>query len=192
MLFKITKTIEQDITTSPGIKEETAFKKYLTQQGQTLRNHVAQFERDYSYHLVSHGTWSSHHLLRQILEQYGPATLIMTTWSMSEPAVKEVLRMVDEKLITDITALFDIRTPTSAPEAVQLAQANIAKCSLGRVHAKMLVLHGDGYSVSITTSANLTTNRKVERYVVTFNDEIADFDRDWILAMVADANPFLP
>jgi hypothetical protein len=154
----------------------------LADKGVNVRNVIASVTPGMTYHIVSHGLWSSHDLLEIILDEHGPADVLLTSWSISAPAIKKVVRLHKDGRIRSLKALFDHRVHVNYPEATQLAEMGIAQLFYSKVHAKSMAIIGDGWAMSIVSSANLTTNRRIERFVISTSIEVALWEKEWIEA----------
>lgn len=183
-------TSNSDIDSIMSHSAQVNYERLLNEVGQPLSECVKRFEQGRTYHIWSHGRWSSHHILEQVVKQHGPADVWFTSWVISAPAVQKLIQLREKGHLHAIHALLDLRVKTHSPEASQLVEKTTAKLRLTKIHAKTMVIIGGGYACSIVTSANLTTNRRVERFVVTFDTTIAHFDQKVIQTMMEDGVQF--
>jgi hypothetical protein len=116
--------------------------------------------------------------------------LFLTSWTISEQPIKEILKHLDSGMITNINCLLDSRVKINCPNAYQIAQHRLANLKLCHIHAKLAVLKGTDLSVTINSSANLSRNQTIEAYVLTESKELADYHSEWILEKLKDSNPF--
>jgi hypothetical protein len=199
MLFKptdIPKQIIEDTTSdgfdfdmSPEVSTGEAF-TYLSSKSAKLGDVFGEIEKDKTYHIATRGNWSSPHLIEHILNQIGPAKCYLTSWSVKEQAVRILMLLMDSGRITELHALFDERIKVNCPQAYQLAESNIADIRLTKIHAKMVILMNDDWGISISTSANLTRNPRIEKFVVSTHMNVAQFDKAWIDAELRQSQPF--
>lgn len=143
-----------------------------------------------STHYVSKGDWSMHDLVMQLLKKYQPAELFISTYALRETPVRQLVMAIDRKEISSIKMLLDYRAKVRTPQVYELAQMNINQIYLTSVHAKVCVLRSAAGSITIAGSANWTTNPKIEYGVVTMNEQIAEFNIDWMQNIMNDAEIF--
>ena len=128
----------------------------------------------------SYGRWSMHDLMIYILKQTGPADVLVTTWSISEAAVREMLLKHKEGLIKSIKFLIDPRIKVRNPKPLQLLAANFPYKFIA-CHAKVTTIENENWNISIVSSANMTNNPRFERGVIFPFKEIFEFDKQTIL-----------
>jgi len=183
----------------PAIDDEKVLKAYkssakskhtLAKIGQSLDTVMADFQKDHTFFFPSRGSWSSHNLLEWILQRTGPAKVWITSWTISEPAVRALIRMVNDGLIQEAQCLFDERIRVHCPQAYQLADMTAMNLKLMKIHAKCIVVINDDWGVAVSTSANFTTNRRVESYVLSTELVVANSFKDWIQNELNGARPF--
>lgn len=158
--------------------------------GEVLDQLIPDIEKETSLHLPSFGNWSFNHMIAHCIKLTGAAKLYLTSWTISEQPVKELLQLLDDGMITELVCLLDSRVPKQCPNAYQIAQHRFANLKLCHIHAKMAVLINDQYQVTINSSANLSRNDAIEAYVVTESLGIAKHHAAWITEQMNDAYPF--
>jgi len=183
-------TDADDFSDLRPIQVEGESHTYLSPKTQKLGDAFGLIEREQTYHIATRGAWSSPHLMEHLLNQIGPAECYLTSWSVKEQAVRILMMLMDSGKITSLHCLFDERIRVQCPQAYQLAEHNIADIRLTKIHAKQVILINADWHVSITTSANLTRNPRIERFVISTHKSVALFDRDWIRKEIDQANPF--
>ena len=132
------------------------------------------------FNLVSDGKWSMIHLLLKILQNTGPADVYATTWSINEDAIRSLIDLRSQGLMTDLKFLFDFRVRKYRPGAYFLAK-NHFDCRIASCHAKVTIVMNDKYNVSIIGSPNYTRNDRIEAVVIFENKDISLFHKGWIL-----------
>ena len=141
-------------------------------------------------HYATAADWSTHDLALYLIEQVGPADVLVATWSISEPAVRHAVCALLDGRFTRLRMLIDWRTRTRCPEALQLATANAAQLRTASVHAKVTILRNAQWAVTIIGSANWTNNPRIEAGVVSTDPSVADFHTRWLEQELAGAAPF--
>ena len=116
-LFKLEK--QEDESLASESKAHVAAEKKranrLSKASGVTSDVIGTLEKDQTVHWVSMGEWSSHDLLMHILKEIGPAEVCLCTWSASEYAVRQIIRLCDEGKITKISALLDWRAKVRRP-----------------------------------------------------------------------------
>lgn len=194
MLFDsgdINKDVQDHEPKTPKTAKSKLKNKFvLGTAGETLQRLLPEIEKDSALHLPSFGNWSFNHMIAHCLSLTGAAKVYLTSWTISEQPVKELLQLLDKGTIAELVCLFDSRVPKQCPNAYQIAQHRFANLKLCHIHAKMAVLINDQYQVTINSSANLSRNDAIESYVVTESLAIAKHHAAWITEQMNDAYPF--
>jgi hypothetical protein len=164
--------------------------KALGKAKDTLNDVFPSIKNGESIHYVSMGEWSSHDLLLHLLEKTGPADVIMCTWSVSENAIRQMLKKMETGLIKSLKAVLDWRVKVRRPEALNFLKYNIADIRLTSCHAKVTVIKNEKWNIAIVTSANYTNNPRIEAGVVCCEKSVADFHSDWLLKELDNSSPF--
>lgn len=177
----------------PPSKDGTASFR-VGKHGVDLAQLLPEIKPDHTYPIITNGHWSLHEMIAYLAQHTGPAAVHMTTWGITAEPLKSLLRIQEQGSITSVHCFFDSRIRKQCPEAYQLLQQAVNSgriaVSLGKTHAKIVVLIGPRASYAICTSANLTNNPRVEAYILlTYADVAASF-RSVIEQLIAGGNPF--
>jgi len=144
-------------------------------------------------HVVSMGDWSCDNMVAWALGIVGPSDLSFTTWSISRAPASRLICMADDGHILDLYGVFDLRTAVTSAEAIRMMRARFGKVRLYDSHAKVYVLTGGLFPLTIISSGNFTNNPRVEATVICADPEIAEFHREWITTVwLAAEDPFAP
>lgn len=141
------------------------------------------------YHLVSAGLWAMHELLFHLLTFTGPARVTLATWSMSETAVRQLVRGLDAGLITSLHALLDARVRVRTPEVLAFLKCQAARVRITANHAKVTVIENDAWQIAVVSSANMTNNPRYEATVVDCHPGAARLHCGWIENELRKAHP---
>jgi hypothetical protein len=150
---------------------------------------IGELHPDQHIHIPSLGSWSMHDVLAFLLRQTGPADVWITSWTITEEPVRLLLEHLQTGSIRSLKALFSERVEAMNPAAHQLARFNL-QVKLTKIHAKSIVLINDTWGITVGGSANFTRNPRIEKYIICTHRSIAEYERDWIEAVMADADPF--
>lgn len=155
-----------------------------------VRDAVGEIEQNKVMFIPTRGNWSNHDLLELILQKTGPAKVWITSWTVSEPAVRSLIQMIDSGLIQEIHCLFDERIKVHCPQAYQLAEKTVVDMKLAKIHAKCIAVINDDWGVAVVTSANFTRNPRIEAYALCTDRDVAEKQRDWIQDEMNNNRPF--
>jgi hypothetical protein len=145
----------------------------------SLKKYIGEIPKDKMIHFVTNGRWSMHDLLVYILKQTGPADVLVSTWSISELAIRTIVQKYDEGLILSIAFLADPRIKVRNPKPLQMLSANFHH-KLKADHAKVTTIENDSWNISIVGSANFTNNPRIERGIIIPFKDVFEFDKAWI------------
>lgn len=153
----------------------------------SIANEFDKYEPDENHIIagVSKGAWNNHDFLFYWLNRLGPAKVYLTTWAISEIAMRNLVQFMTDGLIIDLFALFDYRNTSRKPAELAFIENNASRIKLAKCHAKMLVIYTP-IPVVLTGSANMTRNPRLENITVYFGGAAADFHRDIILKEMDD------
>jgi exonuclease VII small subunit len=157
---------------------------------QRVQEVIGTLKMGKTVHFASMGEWSTHDLLFHVLKQTGPADVYLSTWSVSEDAIRQIIKKMNTGEIKLIKAVFDWRIKVRRPEAYEFAKYKIADIRLSSCHAKVTAIINDKWSVAIVGSANYTNNPRIEAGVISCDKVAADFHRSWIMAELNKSDPF--
>ncbi len=141
-------------------------------------------------HFLSDGDWSMHDLVNELLKKYHPAELFFTTYALREFSVRQLINALDKNLLVGVTCLIDYKAKSRTPDAYQLASMNVNRIYLTQIHAKVMVLRSPEGCVSVVSSANWTSNPRIECGVLSTRTDVAEFHINWIENVLSHAEIF--
>ena len=128
-----------------------------------LDKYFADFGQNLSYFYISNGKVSSYQLINYFLDKFEhPATMHITTWGMTELAIRQLAQRKASGKIKDLYFLFSQQTKVNKANEYQLAVKIATAHKILPCHAKIYLIKTDAHQVSIITSANLNRNNKLE------------------------------
>jgi hypothetical protein len=149
--------------------------------GEALGELVHGIER----YFVTKGQFSLIDLIRRILDQTGPADVVISTWTSAGADIAEAFDLLDDGRIRSIRFLvdhfFQRRKPQFCGQIRKLFGDESIRVT--RNHAKLVVITNDEWKISVLTSMNLNTNPRLEYALVRESPELADFNLRWINAI---------
>lgn len=115
-----------------------------------------------------------YHLLEFILEQTGPANVVLTTFSVSEEFIRKLLHMKESGLIKSLVVVADHRTAVKALRLTLFTNNIAEELLLGNNHAKVILVENRECKVSVVTSQNQTRGNRIECGMICTLSEIYD------------------
>lgn len=173
-----------------AMRLQLAHKYELGKYNHVLDDVIGSFRMGEEIHYVTGARWSAHNLLHWILQRTGPANIYISTYTISEDAVRLLHTMKEAGTIKEIHALIDKRFDNRNAKAMQFAKENFNSLKLRDCHAKVTVLINDDWHISMVGSANYSNNPRIERGMIICSKECAEFDRDWIIKEINNEKPF--
>lgn len=118
-----------------------------------------------SVSMITKGQFSMLDLLMAVIEQTGPAHVVISTWTMGIRDAERAEDLLRRRSILSLRMLVDRSFPTRQPKyaAQVLARFGPDAFVLSRVHAKFAVVLGADLSVCVRGSMNLNTNPRWEQ-----------------------------
>lgn len=140
-----------------------------------FKQYLNNLEPDKHYHFWTGGQWNMHDLLSFLLVKTGPADCWLTTYAISEDAVRKIIYLHSKGLLNKVTCLFDYSVKEQKTGAYLLAKTHFS-VALTSMHAKTLLLVNDQHKLIVTGSANWTRNPKAERQLLCTCSNVVDMD----------------
>jgi hypothetical protein len=132
-------------------------------------------------HWVSRAEWSAIDLLTAILSMHsGAADITLSSYAFSERPARILANLMSEGKIAKLHCIIDSRVDVRSQTALQLIKGCAQKLKLVDTHAKVTVVHMDGFWYTVVGSANYTSNRRFEAGFITTHADIAAFHTQWI------------
>lgn len=119
-------------------------------------------------------------LLIWLLQQTGPATVYMSTFSTSEEFLSGFHRLRKKGLVIDAHCLVDLKAARKTVKLERLFKSCFEHIYMGLNHSKLTLVKNDHFSISVITSQNQTYGDRIESTMVTtdpviYEQLISDF-----------------
>lgn len=137
-------------------------------------------------HFYSDGAWSMHQLLVALLELSGPCKLYISSFAMSETAVRTLHSLKDAGLVKKLHCVIDNRVETRSAGSLQLLRGISDRLALRACHAKITILEGEHCQMLVSGSANYTENKRMEVGYIERGDAASNFHKQWILKILQE------
>lgn len=116
-----------------------------------------------------------YHVIDSILRQIGAAELINTTFSVSEEFCRAIFRLRSEGLITHAVEVADVKAAAKTVRINGFMTSVFDEAYLAEIHAKVVLLRNDRYTVSVITSQNQTRGNRFECGIITTDASTYEF-----------------
>lgn len=140
----------------------------------------------------SEGNWSLYQLVSHCLQFSGKASIKISSFSLSENAIRSFIEDRDKGLIDNIVMLFDISIPKRKFDLMLFAHEVISEMRLAPNHSKVVLISGDIMDVAIISSHNLTPNPRLEAGCIFTQPDIISFYNHMFDHYFSQAIPFNP
>lgn len=127
-------------------------------------------------HFWSFGNFNMMRLVFWVIEQTGPADVIMSTYSISPKTLQGVINRKEKGLIRNIRFLIDNRVRSLSPKPFDMLVRNFDYRCIS-IHAKVACIYNDKWKITIVSSQNATDNPKMERGTIFTGSDIFEFDK---------------
>lgn len=127
-------------------------------------------------HFWSFGNFNMMRLVFWVIEQTGPADIIMSTYSISPKTLQGVINRKEKGLIRNIRFLIDNRVRSLSPKPFDMLVRNFDYRCIS-IHAKVACIYNDKWKITIVSSQNATDNPKMERGTIFTGSDIFEFDK---------------
>jgi len=119
----------------------------------------------------SEGNWNLYQLLSHVLRFTGKAMLKISSYSISEEAIRSLLEDENNDRIHTMVLLFDITIPNRKLDQMLFAYDRFSEIRLRPNHSKVIIIEGDKNNAVILSSQNLTKNPRLEAGCIFTTDE---------------------
>ncbi len=163
------------------LQDGTENRFLLIERHNTLAESFGVFEHNKTYHYSTNGRWSQYELLCYILEQTGPAIVYLTTWKINNNVAGNIAMLKAKGFISELFLVLEKRIEVTSPQAQDLITSVAHKYKITDIHAKVIVIENEHWSIAINGSGNMTVNPRIECGVVSTHKEVCTFHKSWIL-----------
>jgi len=126
---------------------------------------------------LTKGQFSLLDLIAAVLEQVGPAEVMVSTWTPGKAEMNAVAALLDRHHITRFRLLVDRSFVTRHPEYVARVHAILGSEAIRqtRTHAKFALIAAGDFRITIRTSMNFNRNPRYEQFDLDDDAEIYAF-----------------
>lgn len=181
MLFSPTTSSQHEEETTAVLSHQEQCAIYTNETiAKELHEAIPKLVEGFSYHVELGNKWYLHHLVTHCIGLIGASELHFATYAIKQLQANLFCDMLQSGLITEINSLCDYRQPLTDAVAFSILEQNCKRFGLKRCHAKIVCLRNEHHAVTITSSANFTSNTKLDVAVITVNKSITQARIQWI------------
>ena len=160
----------------PEAVEASGASLYFTSETALVTKHLGKITQGQDKHFWSFGNFNMMKLIFWVLEQTGPAEILMSTYSISPKTIQGIINRREKGLIRDIRFLVDNRVRSLSPKPFAFLIENFEYRCIS-IHAKVACIWNEHWQITIISSQNATDNPKMERGVIYTGFDIFNFDK---------------
>lgn len=140
-------------------------------------------------HLITNGSYDLYNIVDDLIDKYGAVDeLIGSTWCMNSHTVMDLKVKYKERLIKNIILLtgdyFKLKQRSEYGQLYEFMQDNKLHYKSCKNHAKILAVKINDKNIVVESSANFTTNPRVENFTIYNDKELYDFHKSWIMEAI--------
>jgi len=152
---------------------------------------VEGFEPGERRFFLSKGQFSLVDIAIALVQHVGPCELQCAVWTGTEDSIDRVQTLVSDGDVHDVRwILCDSQRSMNEERLNRIVQLfGVDSVRVTPLHAKLLTVHNDDWSLVVQTSANMTLNRSVEQFDVTDSPKLYGFVDDFFAYVFDDVPP---
>jgi 3-dehydroquinate synthase class II len=160
------KCFKKDATRSIRVAKESS-----------AREAIGALEHGTDTFILTFGQFSLIEALVAILDQTGPADVVIATWTAADAHLERSRDLLESAAIRSLRWIvdrgFESRQPKYCYHMRQLFGADCIRAI--RTHAKFILVRNEEWSIVVRTSMNLNDNPRLEDLEITDHKEMAEF-----------------
>lgn len=150
-------------------------KDFIYFASKDLKNEIGDIQQDAVKCFWSDGKWSTHELLLYLIDFAGPCNVYLSTFSISEIAVRALYLGMDEGKILNLHCLFDMNIKRHKSGLMYFADHVANEIILTNNHSKVFLIENSTWKISVLGSANMTPNPRKEAGAIFSDKKTFDF-----------------
>lgn len=143
------------------------------------REAIGTLEHGCEIYVLTYGQFSLMDALVAILEQTGPAEVVVSSWTAGSADLTRSARLLESAAITDLRFVVDRSFLTRQPEYCakmrRLFGDNCIRTT--RSHCKFATIQNDAWQIAVRTSMNLNENPRLENLEISDDPALCEFMR---------------
>ncbi len=131
-----------------------------------IGENIGKLKKDTIYPFWSNGRWAMHDLLSWLLKQTGPASVQLSTFSISEVALRAVAHLIETGVIEWLECLFDYTIQRNKLQLLFFASQLSTNIYIAPNHSKVMLIENEQWKITVIGSANMTPNPRKEAGII--------------------------
>lgn len=136
-----------------------------------IQSEIGDIKKYQTTHYFTDGSWSLFELIEHCLDYVPPSYLYISSYSISEEAVRSFHQLQQEGKIKGITAMVDSSLRKTKTHVLYFAMEVFDAIKVTPNHSKLIIFENPDFPLMINASANLSRNRRIETGII-ISDEI--------------------
>lgn len=143
----------------------------------TASDAIGKLEPGQDVYILTYGQFSLIDALSVILDQTGPADVVMSSWTAGDAHLEEAAHMMEAMAIRDFRMIVDRSFKTRQPAYFRRMRELFGVYCVREIrsHAKFIVVTNERWSVVVRTSMNLNENPRFENIEISVDAAFAQF-----------------
>lgn len=146
-------------------------------RARTARETIGRLRRGCALFTLTRGQFSLVDAIEHVLEQTGPAAVVLSSWTAASADVDYLFAFVGDGRVSSLRLVIDASFPGRNPDVCAAIRERFGDGAirLARAHAKFVTIRNDRWSIVLLTSMNLNENPRVEFLEVLDDGGLADY-----------------
>ena len=160
-----------------SFKKSNQDKKVMACKTGTASQAIGKIEKNTDTFVLTYGQFSLIDALMAILDQTGPAHVVISTWTAAHAHLDKSAEMMAAAEILSLRMIVDRSFQSRQPGYYQHMIDIFGSESIRaiRSHAKFMLIRNDKYDIVVRTSMNLNENPRLENIEISENADFTDF-----------------
>lgn len=157
--------------------KKTASRTIRIAKSASARDAIGRIEHDTDTFILTFGQFSLIDALIAILDQTGPADVVISTWTAADAHLERSRHLLESAAIRSLRWIVDRSFESRQPEYCYHMRALFGGDCIRaiRTHAKYMLVRNEEWNIVVRTSMNMNENPRLEDLEITDNREFAEF-----------------
>ena len=138
---------------------------------------IGEIRKGQDIYILTFGQFSLVDALVSILDQTGPAHVVISTWTAADAHLEHSAELVESADMLSLKMILDRSFETRQPQYVYHMKKLFGTECIRYIksHAKFMLIRNAQYNIVVRTSMNLNENPRLENIEISESKEFADF-----------------
>lgn len=185
MLIDFNQKAENKSPDALFLRFDTEQHSVILESAKRLECDLGKLQENQTCIYISPGKVSTYQLLNFFLDKFkSPARVYITTWGMTETALRQLASRKRSGKIEKLYFVFSEQTRVNKANEWQLSHKIADKVKVTPCHAKIYLMLTDQEQVGIISSGNLNRNNKLEAGTITRNKSAIDGIKNFLDSII--------